>query len=161
MRDIKVYPVWTQVTVKAFNVVRQLLNFVCFSLYIAKTCILYISSENPLNTGTQIHVIGTCVSLWCPYWPGSTVNKCVLQALPSFGPFLKEREAIMASHKEKADLLSTELEPEKVRPALKADKPAPLVKVSWSCLIWSISKLQLMYVFNCTQCPVKFYFSLI
>ena len=36
----------------------------------------------------------------------------------------------MASHKEKADLLHTELEPEKARPAFKPDKPVPLVKVS-------------------------------
>lgn len=56
-----------------------------------------------------------------------------LQGLPSFGPFMKERKAVMASHKENADLLHTQLEPEKVRPAFKPDKPVPLVKVS---LVW-------------------------
>ena len=44
---------------------------------------------------------------------------------------MKEREAIIARHKEKADLLSKELEPEKVRPAFKPDKPTPFVKVNW------------------------------
>ena len=43
---------------------------------------------------------------------------------------MREREAIVARHKEKADLLSKELEPEKVRPALKPDKPAPVIKVN-------------------------------
>ena len=55
---------------------------------------------------------------------------CVLQALPSFGPFLKERQTIVARHKEEADLLSRGLEPVKVRPAFKPDKPAPPVKVN-------------------------------
>ena len=53
----------------------------------------------------------------------------VLQSLPSFGPYIKEKESIVARHKEKIDLLGKEFEPEKVRPALKPDKPAPLVKV--------------------------------
>lgn len=57
-------------------------------------------------------------------------SNVLLQGLPSFGPFLKERKSIMASHKENADLLHTELKPEKVRPAFKPDKPVPLVKVS-------------------------------
>jgi len=52
-----------------------------------------------------------------------------LQSLPSFGPYQKEKESIIARHKEKVDLLSEEFEPEKVRPAVKPDKPAPLVKV--------------------------------
>lgn len=56
------------------------------------------------------------------------IAELVGKALPSFGPFLKEREAIVASHKEKGNLLCTELEPMEVRPALKPDKPAPLVK---------------------------------
>ncbi|KAL9951246.1 hypothetical protein ACROYT_G043872 [Oculina patagonica] len=56
------------------------------------------------------------------------IAELVGKALPSFGPFVKEREAIVARHKETSDLLSRELEPEKVRPALKPDKPAPLVK---------------------------------
>ena len=35
----------------------------------------------------------------------------------------------MAKHKEKIDLLSEKFEPEKVRPAYKPDKAAPLIKV--------------------------------
>ena len=54
---------------------------------------------------------------------------CFLQSLPSFGPYLKERESIVAKHKEKIDLLSEQFEPEKVRPAYKPDKAAPLIKV--------------------------------
>ena len=54
---------------------------------------------------------------------------CFLQSLPSFGPYLKERESIVAKHKEKIDLLSEKFEPEKVRPAYKPDKAAPLIKV--------------------------------
>ena len=59
------------------------------------------------------------------------LNICVffLQSLPSFGPYLKERESIVAKHKEKIDLLSEKFEPEKVRPAYKPDKAAPLIKV--------------------------------
>ena len=54
---------------------------------------------------------------------------CFLQSLPSFGPYLKERESIVAKHKEKIDLLSEKFEPEKVRPAYKPEKAAPLIKV--------------------------------
>ena len=58
---------------------------------------------------------------------------CLLQSLPNFGPYVKERERIVARHKEKVDLLSKDFQPEKVRPAIKPDKPAPLVKVQF-CL---------------------------
>lgn len=52
-----------------------------------------------------------------------------MQSLPSFGPYMKEREGIVAKYKEKIDLLSKEFEPEKVRPALKPDKPVLPLKV--------------------------------
>lgn len=69
------------------------------------------------------------------------MSNYVLQALPSFGPFVKEREAIVARHKETSDLLSRELEPEKVRPGLKPDKPVPLVKVNRFPLLQTLNKL--------------------
>lgn len=53
----------------------------------------------------------------------------MLQSLPNFGPYARERERIVAKHKEEIDLLSREFEPEAVRPAYKPDKPVPPVKV--------------------------------
>lgn len=53
----------------------------------------------------------------------------LFQSLPNFGPYARERERIVAEHKEKIDLLSKEFEPEAVRPAYKPDKLVPPVKV--------------------------------
>lgn len=50
------------------------------------------------------------------------------KSLPNFGPYLMEKESLVAKHKEKIILLSKEFEPETVRPAFKPDKAVPLVK---------------------------------
>lgn len=56
------------------------------------------------------------------------IAELVGKSLPNFGPYARERERIVAKHKEEIDLLSREFEPEAVRPAYKRDKPVPPVK---------------------------------
>lgn len=60
--------------------------------------------------------------------PVPRISDLVGQGLPSFGPYKKKRLEIVAKHKELADLLGEENEPEQVRPAVKPTKPTPSVK---------------------------------
>ncbi|CAH3028556.1 unnamed protein product, partial [Porites evermanni] len=89
-------------------------------------CLLYLQSVHELSDWngqsppTPKHQKGKLVP---------KIAELVGKSLPSFGPYLKERESIVAKHKEKIDLLSEKFEPEKVRPAYKPDKAAPLIKV--------------------------------
>ncbi|CAH3165814.1 unnamed protein product [Porites lobata] len=88
-------------------------------------CLLYLQSVHELSDWngqsppTPKHQKGKLVP---------KIAELVGKSLPSFGPYLKERESIVAKHKEKIDLLSEKFEPEKVRPAYKPDKAAPLIK---------------------------------
>uniref|UniRef100_A0A0B7B8B4 Dihydropyrimidine dehydrogenase [NADP(+)] n=1 Tax=Arion vulgaris TaxID=1028688 RepID=A0A0B7B8B4_9EUPU len=50
------------------------------------------------------------------------------QSLPSFGPYMKQRETIIASLKSKMDLLDESQKPLPNRPALKLVKPVPKIQ---------------------------------
>ena len=54
-----------------------------------------------------------------------------LQHLPSFGPFIEERQAIVRQHKEKVPPLD-QFKPEVHRPAFQPKKPVPTVQVSYN-----------------------------
>lgn len=61
-----------------------------------------------------------------------------IQSLPSFGPYQKQKEDLVAKAKKENDLLGKESLPPAERPANKPSKPLPKVKVVYQVFMYGL-----------------------